>query len=200
LSDLRRWMNELAHREYDLVLDLQGLGRSGLITWATRSRRRVGFRSAREFAQLGYTVRHPGPRAVHVVDQMLELIAAEGITPVYDLRLYAPPPAVIAWGERREQLAINGAYAVLAPTSRWPGKQWPDARWIELIPHLVQRGYETLIILGAPGEEAQVAAIVDQTVPAITLHNLVGCTTIGETMAIIAESALVIASDSAPLH
>ena len=35
-------MAELRGRRYDLVLDCQGLGRSGLMAWATRSPRRLG--------------------------------------------------------------------------------------------------------------------------------------------------------------
>ena len=55
--ELWQWFGELRRREYDIVLDCQGLGRSGLITWATAAPRRVGLRRAREFAWLGYNVR-----------------------------------------------------------------------------------------------------------------------------------------------
>lgn len=200
LKDLWRWMNDLRARKYDLVFDLQGLGRSGLITWATRSPRRIGFRTAREFASLGYTVRHDGPRAMHIVDQMLELLEAEGIAPVRDMQLFAPPAAIQSWERRQRDLGIETPCVILAPTSRWPGKQWPAERWIALLPELQARGFREAIIIGAPGEEAQVAPIISAAQSDIRVHNLVGRTSIGETMAVIAGAALVIASDSAPLH
>lgn len=200
LSDLRRWMHDLKTRRYDLVFDLQGLSRSGMITRATCSPRRIGFRSAREFASLGYTIRHEGPRARHIVDQMLELLSAEGIEPVRDMRLYAPPTAIEGWDRRRRELAIDAPYVVLAPTSRWPGKQWPARKWLAALPHLRERGFTEFIVIGAPGEEPQVAPLFEQALNDLRLHNLVGRTSIGETMAAIAGGSLVIASDSAPLH
>ena len=84
---VRRWLGELRHRNYDLVIDCQSLGRSGAIAWATRASRRVGFAGAREFAWLGYNVKHPLP-GLHTVDQMLSLLEAEGIEPVRDMTLY----------------------------------------------------------------------------------------------------------------
>jgi len=72
-----RWFADLRRRRYDVVYDLQGLGRSGLMAFASGAPRRVGFRSAREFAWLGYTARHAPPHAEHVVDQMLELLERE---------------------------------------------------------------------------------------------------------------------------
>lgn len=200
LNDLRRWLHDLRTRQYDLVFDLQGLGRSGLIAWATRSPRRIGFRTAREFASLGYTVRHDGPRAIHIVDQMIELLESEGITPVREMQLYAPPAAVESWERRQRELGIESPFVVLAPTSRWPGKQWPAEHWIATLPELRARGFREAVIIGAPGEESQVEPIVSAAQNDLRLHNLVGRTSIGETMAVIAGAALVIASDSAPLH
>ena len=81
--ELVGWLRDLHRRRYDLVIDCQGLGRSGLFTWATRARRRVGFRGARELAWLGYTVRHPRPESDHTVDAMLSLIAATACAPDY---------------------------------------------------------------------------------------------------------------------
>ena len=42
--------------KYDLVFDLQGLGRSGLFSLCTRAPRRVGYRDARELGWLGVNV------------------------------------------------------------------------------------------------------------------------------------------------
>src|SRR5262245_16858641 len=49
----------LRRRRFDLVVDLQGLFRSGLMTLATGAARRVGLASAREGASWFYTDRVP---------------------------------------------------------------------------------------------------------------------------------------------
>lgn len=194
---LLRWLRDLRRRGYDLVFDCQGLGRSGLFTWATRAPRRVGHRSARELGWLGCNVRHPAPAAAHTVERMMSLLTAEGLEPVYDMRLHAADEDLAWWGRRHAELG-GGPYAVLAPTSRWPSKRWPQSRWRSLIAPLRERGFEHVVLIGAPAEHDQVAGIISDGDPAIV--DLVGRTDVGRILAVIAGAGLVIANDSAPLH
>jgi ADP-heptose:LPS heptosyltransferase len=194
-----RWFGDLRRRGYDLVLDCQGLGRSGLITWATRARARVGFRAAREFAWLGYNVR-VAANGVHTVDAMLGLLQQLRVDVEPDMRLYTSPECRTWWTQRRTDAGFAGRpYAVLAPTARWLSKRWPIDRWRALIGPLRERGYERVVVIGAPGEEHQVAG-VDAAADAPAVLNLVGATSVGQTMAAIEQASIVIANDSAPLH
>ncbi|MFO0872770.1 MAG: glycosyltransferase family 9 protein [Phycisphaerales bacterium] len=201
LADLWRWAAALRKSRYDLVLDCQGLGRSGLIAWSTGAPRRVGFADAREAGWLGYTVRHDVPPRLHTVDRMLALAAAEGATPIADMRLVAPPEARL-WLERlRRHLRFEDkAYAVLAPTSRWFGKRWPAERWAALVGPLVDRGFRRIFFIGSPNERAQVAAALPRGPQAAHVVNLVGRTSVAHTLGLVSEAGLVIANDSAPLH
>lgn len=205
MREMLAWFRQLRGSEFDLVFDCQGLGRSGLVTRVTGAHRRVGSRSAREFAWLGYNVRHrpaavPGG-PVHTVDQMLGLLQAERIPIVRDMRLYVSDADANWWSQKREAEGIAaGRYAVLAPTSRWLSKRWPIERWAELVRPLLMRGFERVVLIGGPNESAQVQSILPQRGRESPLVNLVDQTTIGQTMAVIAEAGLVIANDSAPLH
>ncbi len=195
---LAGWLRDLRRRRYDLVVDCQGLGRSGLITWATRAPRRVGSRSARELGWLGCNVRHPVAPDLHTVERMMALLVAEGLEPVYDMSLYAAPDDLAWWARRRDALGAAAApYAVLAPTSRWPSKCWPQTHWSALIAPLRERGFGRIVLIGAPSERDQVDRISAEG-PAII--DLVGRADVGRTMAVIAGADLVIANDSAPLH
>jgi len=197
-----RWFSDLRHRGYDLVFDMQGLWRSGLITFSTGARERVGFRGARELAWLGYNTRHPRPAGAHTVDEMLALLAAHDIEPVRDLQLYVPGEAQQWWVKHQQELGLTDTpYTVLAPTARWGSKRWPIERWQELAVALRDRGHERLIIVGAPGEETQVRELVERSeASGSPMINLVGRTSVGGMMAIIAGATLVLATDSAPLH
>jgi lipopolysaccharide heptosyltransferase I len=194
------WFASLPRRGYDLAIDCQGLGRSGLITWATRARRRVGPRSARELGWLGYTTRHSIGPARHAVEQMMCILKAEGLEPVYDMRLYLGDDDRVWWSKRRAELGMTGRpYAVLAPTCRWPTKRWPSASWSALIGPLVERGFGWVVLVGSPAERGQVEELVDPTT-ANVIVDLVGRTSLGRAMAVIADAAVVIAHDSAPVH
>src|SRR5947209_2962974 len=50
-----RFLRQLRAQHFDLVIDLQGLLRSGLMAWASRAARRVGLSTAREGAAWFYT-------------------------------------------------------------------------------------------------------------------------------------------------
>ena len=200
--EMLRWFGARYRRRYDLVLDCQGLGRSGLITWATGAKRRVGLRRAREFAWLGYNVHHSRSPAPHTVEQMMGLLEAEGITPVYDLTLHVAPEDQQWWRDRRDALEIaRDGYVVLAPTSRWPSKRWPAPNWSKLIDPLRERGFEKVLLIGARTETDQVQGIAPAEGPAAqSVIDVVGRMSLGQSMAVIADAGLVIANDSAPLH
>lgn len=202
------WIRELRRTRYDIVIDAQGLSRSGLITRATGSPMRIGPRDAREFAWLAYTHRLGNSKIknqsskVHTVDRMLALLEPLDVEPVRDMRLYVPPDAQAWWDVERDQLELTGArYAVFAPTARWSSKRWPIERWTELVRPLLMHGFERILILGAPDEAEQVKPIAEYVMQHDSpLVNFVGRTSIAQTMAVIAQSSLVIANDSAPLH
>ncbi len=192
-----KWFRGLRHREYDVVVDCQGLGRSGLMTAVTGAAMRIGHADAREFAWLGYNERVRSSMQMHTVDRMLSLLEPLGIEIIRDMRLYVGSGDTQWWQQQSAQReCASSQYVVLAPTARWESKRWPIQRWTELIGPLTDRGFERCVVIGAPGEEPQVESLVADS----SAVNLVGDVTIGQTMAVIEQAALVIANDSAPLH
>ncbi|MFO0961915.1 MAG: glycosyltransferase family 9 protein [Phycisphaerales bacterium] len=197
-----RWMDQaLRAPGYGLVIDCQGLARSGLFAWWTRAPRRVGFTDAAERGWLGYNRRHSRGSSRHVVDQMLHLLECEGIAPVRDMRLYAPSDELEWWRQERERRGIAARYAVFAPTSRWPSKQWPAEHWRALVPAALEAGCGQVLFVGAGSEREAVRAAMP-TDPALAARcvDLAGATRVGGLMAVIAGAAGVVANDSAALH
>ncbi len=201
-----KWGNGLRRRRYDLVIDCQGLMRSGVMTLATGSPVRIGAEDARELSHLAYTRRVPATQDMHAVDRMLALAQAAVDTfgtaePIAapDMRLYTTAESR-ATAERSLSSAGGAPVVVLAPTSRWPAKQWPDDRFAQLALALLDQTDATLAIVGGRGEQPQC-----ERTRALSYHNprvidLVGQTSIGELMAVVQRSVLVVANDSAVLH
>lgn len=207
LRDSWQYLRRLAHGEYDLVIDCQGLARSGLFSWATRARQRVGPRDARELGWLGYNQRvqvdailkSRGIQSEHTVERMLALVASLGIAVHRDMRLFAPPEDLRAIDSDPRLSGLR--YAVLAPTSRWPGKRWPAARFAKLAEFLLERaGFEVLCIVGSAGERKQCEELTWLAQRDGRVLDLMGKTSVGRLMALIARSSLVVANDSAALH
>jgi ADP-heptose:LPS heptosyltransferase len=163
------------------------------------------------------------PLPQHTVDRMLCVLEPLGVPAVRNMRLYAPHASTLWWKSQREALGLKegSPYAVIAPGSRWLSKRWPIERFAELIEPLIRRGFAKVIVIGSAPEREQMAPLLgtmtndelrmtngdatDTDSSLVTRHSsfltdLVGRTTIAQTMAIVAGAEIVIANDSAPLH
>lgn len=204
-----RWMNRTLRAEgagrgagvrggvmYDVVIDAQGLARSGVFARWTGAAVRAGLADAREGAALAYTHRMR-TRAVHTVDRMLAVVRGLGLAVRADMRLWCDP-AELEWAQGDARL--GGGYVVLAPTSRWAAKRWPAARWVALAEGLLARGVDRVVVVGGPGEREQCAGLIELSRRDGRVVDLVGATAVGRLMAVIAGAKLVVANDSAAVH
>ena len=193
----------LRQRNYDLVFDLQGLARSSLLTYLTRSPCRVGFSNARELGWLGYNRRHYVDPLLHHVVRLLHLLKAEGIGPSEDARLYTGSDDE-QWctSMMHEQGWSDGVFVCLAPTSQWGCKCWPIDRFIEIARRLVESdvaGGRIAVIFG-PGERSVVRPLLDAFPGADSARIAAPATTVGQLMALIRRASLVVSNDSAVAH
>lgn len=181
---------------YDAVFDLQGLARSAMMTYATGARVRAGLARARELGWLAYTHTTDAEVTMHTVQRMLEVIKAAGVPIVEDMRLYTSPRAQ-NW--LSQQSWADTDYVVLAPTSRWPAKQWPQQRFAEVAKILADMGL-TVLVVGGKSERDQCPDLLEATTLHDNIIDLVGNTSIAQLMAVLSCAALVVANDSAALH
>ncbi|MHC4994542.1 MAG: glycosyltransferase family 9 protein [Planctomycetota bacterium] len=205
LSVTRRvlaYMKSLKNRRYDLVVDLQGLGRSGWLTHATKAPLRVGPADARELAWLGYNQRVAiDPSVRHTVDRMLAVVEALGATPIRDMQLYTTDQDD-RWAT--DALAAAGLepgrFAAVAPTAAWASKRWPIERFDQVIEQLGDFGLYGAAVVGSPGEESQTRELFAERESKQPRLDLVGKTSVGQMMAILKQAGIVYANDSAALH
>jgi len=197
------WLQTLRGRRYDLVIDLQGLLRSGLVTWLTGSKRRVGFANAGEMAWVGYNERHRVDSAMHSVDRMLALVKHAGFEPVPEMRLHVGDEDD-RWLDRWLAdcgIDAQAGYACLAPTARWRCKCWPIERYAEVARRLVNSGRagSHLVVLAAPNERDQIASLPDLLGPAAARVHFPE-TGVGRFLALVRRARLVVGNDSAAMH
>ncbi len=187
----------LRRNRYDLVLDCQGLLRSGFFALASGARRRVGYPAAWARGGPGPPDGGRPPRSAPPLDRMLALVEHLGIEPRRDITLHVRPADAAALPAR-----LRGArFVVLAPTSRWPGKRWPIERFAELAAALLGRGdVDALAIVASAAERDQCAALLATRERDPRVVDLVGGTSVGGLLAVVDAAALVVANDSAALH
>ncbi len=197
MGEMRRFVAELRSRQYDAVLDLQGLFKSALYVRATRAAIRVGFAEGREGAPWALTHRFIAPaQPVHAVERYLALAAAVGATdPVREFHIsLAPEDAATA----RSVLAASPRPRVmLHPAARWRTKLWEVERWRELAGSLQAEGIAT-ILTGGQEDGAWAAGIITGLDPAPL--SLVGRLSLKQLVAVLRDVDLMITVDSGPMH
>ena len=155
-----RFVRDLRQRRFDLVVDLQGLFRSGFMAWAGGAKVRVGLSDAREFSWLFHTHRVEVPdRDVHAVDRYYRIAGLLGFADE-PIRFELPVDA----GARRAVDAMlsevgvqpGEGYALLCPGTRWETKHWPPESFAALAALIRDRHGLAVVLAGAPDRKSVV--------------------------------------------
>lgn len=196
-----RFVADVRRRRFDCVIDLQGLIRSGLISWFSGAKRRIGFAEAREGARWFYTQRVSAERDMHAVERNLALIRAMNIPAGA-----AEFPLAVTDAERAAAANLLASAAAgrplerfiaVLPGARWKSKQWPPASFAAAIDALQADG-AACVLLGAPDERP----LADEIIRACrgAPLDLVGRTNLRELTAVLSLAERVICCDSGPMH
>lgn len=143
---------------WDCVLDLQGLTKSGVVTWWTTSANRIGFsgKASRE-VNSWFMTRRVAEHRESVIEMNLELLGSLGID-------VPAPQAVLHWDTQdevlirewagREQIGIE-RLVIIDTFAGWPSKLWERDKWIEFAKLLeLHLGLRALVFYG-PGEREE---------------------------------------------
>jgi heptosyltransferase-1 len=192
-----RALRHLRRQRFDLVLDLQGLLRSGLMTLATSAPIRVGLTSAREGARWCYTHRVEDVRnEQHAVDRCARVAEALGAVIDHKVRLPVDPSA------RQWALATLSPWPrpwlAVGAGSRWLTKRWLPAHFSALLGQAQAHFGGTAVFIGTP-DEADVSRQVAEGI-AGPHCDLTGRTTLPQLAAVLAEADVMLANDTGPLH
>jgi heptosyltransferase-1 len=189
----------LRRQRFDIVLDLQGLMRTGLMCLATGAARRVGLSSAREGARCTYTdvVDVPDFNALHAVDRYWLIAEALGAGDgPKEFRLPTSPESD-EWA--LEQMGgLPRPWLMTAVGSRWITKRWPPAHFAALLNYAHDRFGGTAIFVGSPDDREISRKTTCQLRGAH--RDLTGVTTLPQLSALLSMSDVMIANDTGPLH
>jgi heptosyltransferase-1 len=199
LKDLLELLRALRRQRFDLVLDVQGLLKSGLWARLTGAPVRIGLGS-REGSRLLMT--RVVSRAVesHLPGKEYRaLCTALGLDATfYRLSVAVPAEARRAAAERLRSAGVKGDYVALAPFTTRPQKHWFDDRWVECARRLSAERSLRVVLLGGPGDRDHADAIVSHAGPAAL--SLAGGTSLLEAAAIIAGARLLVGVDTGLTH
>jgi heptosyltransferase I len=205
LPDLLSFMRDLRRREFDLVLDLQGLFRSGLCAYLPKAQHTIGFADAREGASMFYDDKIQIPNALtHAIEKNVHLVNHALKTD------YPCLPANYAQNDHSRTaverllndrgIQPDAKLIALGVTSRWTSKTWPPDFFASVASNMAAQypGAYTFWVLGTE-EEKDVGEMVCKSSTA-EVHNLMGETTLPMMVDLLKRSSAMISNDSGPMH
>jgi lipopolysaccharide heptosyltransferase I len=191
---------KLQESSYDAVIDMQGLLKTGLLAWVTRSRERIGFAGKwlREPAAGVFYTRRVSPSGrKHIIEINLSLVESLGArSEPWEFPL---PGTAEDQAEVRGQLEKLGVaeYIIVNPGAGWIGKRWSPENYARAIRRLSQELPLNILLTGSRQEEEMIRGILAM---ASTPRTQWFPSTLAHFIALARGAKLLIAGDTGPLH
>ena len=191
LGEPQAAMRQIRQREYDQVIDAQGLMKSAVMTRLARGPRTgLDRHSAREsLAAYACDRRIPVARNQHAVTRVRQLFAAALDYPLPNTRADYGIKANFTPGQRQP-------YLVFLHGTTWPTKHWPEPYWVQLTAMASAAGLRVRIPWGNDHERRRAERIAAasgavEVLPRMTLSELAG---------VIVSATAVVGVDTGLVH
>ncbi|MFC1821285.1 lipopolysaccharide heptosyltransferase II [Thermodesulfobacteriota bacterium] len=201
VREVAHFLGELRSEEYDVVIDLQGLFKSGMLTGLSRAKRKIGFTGGREGSVLFLTER---PFLVdyneHAIDRYLKTVGYlnlrktpwSGEIPITEEAKRSVDEFLHDLGLQEKRLvAIN-------PIAKWETKLWEPEKFSVLADRLAGELSFSIVFTGSGADRRHIIGIIDHMKsPAI---NLAGRTGLKELAYLYSKCRLTVSTDTGPMH
>lgn len=199
------FVRQLREREYDLVIDFQGLLKSGIWVWLSKGKKRVGFGRGMQHSEGSYIFLNKRVPAVdmeiHALDRELLLLEAidvpcAGIT--YDF------PITQLHRQKIDQLLNEAGFQkgkqpliAINPQTKWVTKLWYNDRFAEVADRLADQNVFVVFTGGAA--DTLVISEIQKKMRQVSL-DLTGKSSLKELAALYERADVVISTDTGPMH
>ena len=189
IPEINTFKKALAQEHFDISIDLSGLLRSGLITFAAGARYKLGFSDSDEGSPFFYTHKIEGGQQIHAIDRYLKLANLMGCDTSQVSHPMPPYPS-----DSPLLSSLPERFCIIAPSAGKEANRWPADRFGELAAGLPLPS----VVISNKAD----AGIVDEVVAASNGRaiNLAGKTGLKELVALIARARFFISNDTGPMH
>ena len=201
IAALPRLYRQLRQRHFDVTLDLQRHFKSGMFSWMSGARRRIGFhrRNAKEFNWLfnNDPIAYQGDH-LNKLEHYLKFIEHLGM----------PRPQRLDFGLSHHRIErLNPALAERLPHpfvavvmgSSWPTKDWPEEHYRKMVRLLLDQKQLGVVLIGDRSQAAAAHRLVSE-MPSNRLLSLAGTTSLPEVTGVLQAAAAAVGPDSGPGH
>jgi len=208
VRDLVSVLTRLRREGIDLAFDLEFLSKfSALMVYFCGARERVGYAFNGMWRARLLTRPIPYEPRYHITRVFSALVEPPPLEARGSLPIVSPRVSEGSMGFIEALLRKNGVrqgreiVCVNVNTGEMClERRWPRNRFAELIREILRRGLATVVLIGAPGEQAYVQSVVDLVGPAPDLVNLAGELSVEQLLALLKRARFLLTNDAGPLH
>lgn len=188
----------LRQQRFDLAIDLQGRARTAVFLYCARARRKFikgNFPFINGFKD----------KSQHAIDEMSEVLRLAGVSIDAPNMTYTPTAASRASIDRlvitEQPEQPTRPFVVISPFSTHPAKDWPLKQFAPLVTTLLhaEGAHYNFFFTGTKDRADEIERLVS-SIDSPQVTSLAGELSIDEFAALTARAALVITSDSFPMH
>lgn len=199
----------LRDRRFDVVIDVQGLLRSGLVAFLSGAPVRIGLGSREGSGCLMTAVVERGGDRRAISSEYRHLAEVLGLeTDAFRMEIPRGRRELAAVERVIEDEGLGSGFAVVCPFTTKPWKHWLEERWSSLIAAIRVRAGLGVVVLGGPDDRPAMDRIlsgmaeeVPRAGPAVApLADLVGRTTLGEAAAVVSRCSVLAGVDTGLSH
>jgi heptosyltransferase I len=201
LKEIKRFVQTIRTHRYDLVIDLHGLFKSGILTGLARGRRKIGFTGGKEGSMLFLTDRpYPFDYNRHALDRYLQAARYLGCgTNSWKGKIS------LQQGDKEridrlvtDHLSPSESLVAINPMARWITKLWDEERFASLAGRLQGELSCKVLFTGSPGDRPVIERIIANINPRPL--NLAGSTSLRELAYLYTLCRLIVTTDTGPMH
>jgi lipopolysaccharide heptosyltransferase I len=205
IKEVYVFIKSLRDTRYDMILDFQALLKSGILIALAKGRRKIGFGKGLEHMEHSYIFLNERIPAVdmeiHALSRGMMLLNAVGIPAnkvEYKLPMSDHDRKKI--DELMKQHSINDERSLIAinPVAKWETKLWPNNKFAELADMLVDQ-YNMKIVFTGGIKDYSIIQMITSSMKGRAI-NFAGKTTLTELAALYEKAALVVSTDTGPMH
>jgi len=201
ISEISRFIKEIWKYKYDLVIDLQGLFKSGILAGLSRGHRKICMDGARE---AGWIFMSERPVQVnhhqHAIDRYLE------VARYLNCNFVAPKGHIYFSDTDKKRvdhilstkLKGKGPIIAINPVARWKTKLWEPERFSRLADRLIGDFGYRVVFTGSANDIPTVAYISNRMMQSPL--NLAGQMDLKKLAYLYTRCAALITTDTGPMH
>ena len=192
VRNIFRVIGQLRKERYDLLINIQRFGATGLMTFLSGAKLKVGFDKNPFSFCYQRKFKHEIGNGKHEVERNLDLIEEWTDDSRERPKLHLTEAVLFTVEKYKCE-----PYVTIAPTSVWFTKQFPKHKWVGFLKEMTFKG--RVYLLGAPSDHEACEHILMES-GREGVMNLCGQLSLLESTALMRDAKMNYMNDSAPLH